>query len=72
MNKFNENNEKHGYWEGYWSNSQLSYKGNYINGFRHGLWEEYYPNGRLWFMGSYLNGNRIGFWIINNETQFNL
>ena len=42
----NENNQPHGYWEHYFSNGQLYYKGNYVNGNRHGYWEYNY-NGEL-------------------------
>jgi antitoxin component YwqK of YwqJK toxin-antitoxin module len=43
----NENNQPHGYWELYYSNGQLMYKGNYVNGKAHGYWESYYENGQL-------------------------
>ena len=43
----NENNQPHGYWERYYSNGQLMYKGNYVDGKPHGYWEEYYNNGKL-------------------------
>jgi antitoxin component YwqK of YwqJK toxin-antitoxin module len=43
----NENGERHGYWEDYYSNGQLAYKGNYVNSNRHGYWEVYYNNGQL-------------------------
>jgi len=43
----NENNQPHGYWESYYSNGNLSYKGNYVDGKEHGYWEEYYYNGNL-------------------------
>jgi antitoxin component YwqK of YwqJK toxin-antitoxin module len=43
----NENNQPHGYWEHYFSNGQLYYKGNYVNGNRHGYWEYYWGNGKL-------------------------
>ena len=44
---YNENGDKHGYWEYYWSNGKLMYKGNYVNGNKHGYWERYYDNGQL-------------------------
>jgi antitoxin component YwqK of YwqJK toxin-antitoxin module len=44
---YNENNQRHGYWEGYYSNGQLECKGNYVNGNQHGYWERYYSNGKL-------------------------
>ena len=47
MNQVNENNERHGYWEKYYSDGQLCYKGHYDNGKQVGYWEDYYPNGQL-------------------------
>ena len=44
---YNDQDERHGYWERYWDNGQLWYKGNYVNGKQHGYWERYYPNGKL-------------------------
>jgi len=44
---YNENGEPHGYWEDYFSNGQLCYKGNFVNGKEHGYWESYYDNGQL-------------------------
>ena len=43
----NEKGQKHGHWEYYYSNGQLCYKGNYVNGKEHGYWEHYYGNGQL-------------------------
>jgi antitoxin component YwqK of YwqJK toxin-antitoxin module len=43
----NENGIKHGYWEDYWDNGNLWYKGNYVDGNRHGYWEVYNYNGNL-------------------------
>ena len=48
MNQYNENDERHGYWERYYSNGRLSYKGHYDNGKKVGYWEWYHPNGELW------------------------
>ena len=43
----NDKGERHGYWEHYYSNGQLWFKGNYVNGNRHGYWEDYWSNGQL-------------------------
>ena len=43
----NEKGEAHGSWEYYWSNGQLYYKGNYVNGNKHGYWEYYWSSGEL-------------------------
>ena len=52
-NRFNINGNRDGYWEVYYSNGNLWYKGWYKNGKREGYWEEYYPDGILWFKGFY-------------------
>ncbi len=44
---YNEKGERHGYWEKYYLNGNLWYKGNYVNGNRHGYWEWYHDNGKL-------------------------
>ena len=41
----NKDGQRHGYWEVYWSNGMLWYKGNYINGKREGYWEWYKSDG---------------------------
>lgn len=46
-NQLNFNNLREGYWERYWDNGDLYYKGNYINGKRVGYWEIYYKRGKL-------------------------
>ena len=43
----NSKGQAHGLWEWYYSNGQLCYKGNYINGKEDGLWEGYHSNGQL-------------------------
>ena len=47
MNQLNENDLCVGYWEGYYSNGKLSWKGHYENGVTVGYWESYYSNGEL-------------------------
>jgi antitoxin component YwqK of YwqJK toxin-antitoxin module len=62
INLFDENGERHGYWEQYYDNGQLSYKGNYVNGNKHGYWEDYFYNGQLNYKGNYVNGKPHGYW----------
>ncbi len=47
MNQYNDNGLKESYWEEYYINGELYYKGNYINGKQHGYFERYYDNGQL-------------------------
>ena len=55
--------ERIGYWEEYYPNGNLRYKGSYNNdGQEIGYWERYYYNGNLRHKGNYDNGNRIGHW----------
>jgi antitoxin component YwqK of YwqJK toxin-antitoxin module len=53
ISSYNDQGEAHGYWEEYYSNGQLWYKGNYVNGNEHGYWESYYSNGQLYYKGNY-------------------
>ena len=70
MNQYNEHGLKEGYWEDYYVNGNLMYKGNYNNGKSVGYWEEYYVNGNgnLWCKGVYINGLKDGYW---EEYYFN-
>ena len=60
---YNSQDQRHGTWECYYSNGQLSYKGNYINGKQDGAWEHYYSNGQLHYKGNYTNGKEDGIWF---------
>jgi antitoxin component YwqK of YwqJK toxin-antitoxin module len=62
INLFDENGKRHGYWEYYYSNGQLWYKGNFVNGKQHGYWESYYSSGQLYYKGNYVNGKEHGYW----------
>jgi hypothetical protein len=39
MNQYNNKYEPHGYWELYWNDEHLMFKGNFINGIQDGYWE---------------------------------
>jgi len=54
MNEYNDNREKHGPWEEYYSNGNLCYKGNYIDGKRHGLYERYSNSGKSYIKQYYI------------------
>ena len=41
------NELREGYWEGYYKNGQLWFKGNYLNDKMIGYWEFYYSDGEL-------------------------
>jgi len=43
----NDKGQAHGYWERYYSNGNICYKGNYLNGDKIGYWEYYILNGEL-------------------------
>jgi antitoxin component YwqK of YwqJK toxin-antitoxin module len=58
----NDNNLPHGYYEEYFSNGQIWYKGTYINGIITGYWKYYYDNGKLCCKGYYINGRQTGYW----------
>jgi antitoxin component YwqK of YwqJK toxin-antitoxin module len=61
----NKQGHPHGYWEFYYLNGQLCYKGNYINGKLDGYWEEYWSDGQLCYKGNYIYGKYDGGWIWN-------
>ena len=62
INLFDENGNRHGYWETYYSNGQLFFKVKYVNGKQDGYFEEYFSNGDLAYKGNYINGERHGYW----------
>ena len=72
INKFNADGNRDGWWEIYYSNGQLNYKGNYINGKFDGWWESYHPNGQLCSKGNYIKGKEDGWWEeYNVEGELN-
>ena len=62
INQYTHDGIKIGYWEGYYSNGQLMYKGSYKDGKEEGYWEYYNDNGQLYSKGSFKNGERYGNW----------
>jgi antitoxin component YwqK of YwqJK toxin-antitoxin module len=68
---YNENGEEHGYWEYYWSNGNLWYKGNYVDGKKHGYWEYYLVNGNLSSKGNYVDGKKHGYWEYYYNGELN-
>jgi len=80
INLFNAKGKRHGYWEVYYDNGNLWYKGNYVDGKEHGYWELYHSNGNLCFKGNYVyweeyhsNGNlRVkGFYDMGKKVDYN-
>ena len=69
MNAYNEQGEKHGYWETCYSNGNLEYKGSYVNGKLHGLQEGYYSKGKPWYKVNYIHGNEHGLFEYYNEDD---
>jgi antitoxin component YwqK of YwqJK toxin-antitoxin module len=62
VGSFDVNNLKTGYWEYYWENGKLWYKGNYVNGIQEGYWEWYWSNGNIAWKGNFKNGKQDGYW----------
>lgn len=62
-NQYNENGDRHGYWEEYWSSGEIMTRGCYKNGLKNGEWEQYWENGHLWKKGCYVNGIQTGHWV---------
>jgi antitoxin component YwqK of YwqJK toxin-antitoxin module len=53
INKINKKGHRHGYWEWYFGNGKLWFKGHYNNGNLHGHWEHYHSNGNQSCKGNY-------------------
>ncbi len=70
LQPYNDKGQAHGLWEMYFSNGQLDYKGEYINGLRHGLNESYCKDGSIWYKGTLDMGKRIGLWNYNGRKVF--
>jgi antitoxin component YwqK of YwqJK toxin-antitoxin module len=47
LNQYNEEGQRHGYWEYYYYHGTILSKGNYDNGQPYGYWEYYWGNGEL-------------------------
>ena len=72
MNEFNDKGERHGLWENYLPNGQLSFRTEYFNDKRHGFYEEYSEDKLRW-KGEYQNGERHGLWeryYTNGQLEF--
>ena len=54
------NGKRDGFWESYYENGQLNWKGNYKNDNLDGPWEYYHKNGQLSFKGNYVDGKEEG------------
>ena len=61
-NTVNNEVDKNGILEKYYSNGKLQSKGVYTDGKKDGLWEEYFENGQLKSKGNYIKGRKEGFW----------
>ena len=69
-NQYNENGLRHGYWEQYYYNGRLWFKGNYVNGLQHDYWETYHDNGKLAYMGYFHMGKFIKYFKIVNDEYY--
>jgi antitoxin component YwqK of YwqJK toxin-antitoxin module len=57
----NEENKAHGYWEIYYPNGQLQFKGLFVNGDLNGPCESYSEDGSLTLKCNFLNKILYGF-----------
>ena len=62
INQYSDNGKKTGYWEEYYRNGKLYYKGSYKDDKKEGYWEWYWENGNSAYKGSYVNGKKDGVW----------
>ena len=63
LRPYDEEGFPHGYWEIYYDNGQLDYRGEFINDLKHGLHESYLRDGRLFSIGTYNMGKKVGIWF---------
>ena len=54
------NGKRDGFWESYYDNGQLNWKGNYKDDCLDGPWEYYHENGQLSYKGNYKAGLEEG------------
>jgi antitoxin component YwqK of YwqJK toxin-antitoxin module len=68
INQYNIDGNKEGYWEIYWENGNLDYRGNYVAGKEDGIWESYFSNGEFYSKGFYVAGKKYGYWEFYNSN----
>lgn len=56
----NGDGQRDGYWETYFDNGNIFYKGNYINGLATGYWETYNEDGSILDKANWSKGKKIG------------
>ena len=59
INQYDMEGIKQGYWEEYYYNDQLWYKGSYVNGDMDGMWSEYRDDGKLLLKTLFRNGTFV-------------
>ena len=62
MNQINEKGQKHGYWEHYYYNGNLTTKCYYNNDILNGLNVSYWSDGKLCYKCYYKNDKRNGYY----------
>jgi antitoxin component YwqK of YwqJK toxin-antitoxin module len=58
----NKIGQRHGYWETYYGNGQLSYKGSYVNGKCFGFHGFYFDDGSLCYKGYFIKDKEYGYY----------
>ena len=61
--------KEHGYWEYYYANGNIMFKGYYKNGKDHGFWETYTSCGKPCFKGNYLKQGNVQKWVFNTQQK---
>ncbi len=56
INQLNEQGQKTGIWEDYYSDGKLASTGEYLDSQKTGIWKVYLRNGVLRATGGYING----------------
>jgi antitoxin component YwqK of YwqJK toxin-antitoxin module len=66
----NEKGEHHGYWETYYNNGRLEYKGLFINSYKFGLHECFFSDGELIYKANYIDNDCYGYHKYISEEYY--
>lgn len=62
--------KRHGYWEQYYGNGQLRFKGYFVHGKKHGYCVGCQPNGEVIYLGYYYYDEPIDNWDQDNSIEW--
>jgi antitoxin component YwqK of YwqJK toxin-antitoxin module len=68
---YNDNEQRHGIWEEYYTNGKLRYKGLWNNNQRFGLHEYLFSDGIVLYKGNFIKTKTLGYWEDNFSSKTN-